>query len=76
MSDAEVAKQLLDYFERSPAAMDTLEGIARWRMIDPGGGSGELQQIRDVLMSLVRNGSIETFLVNDTHYYRLAKRKR
>ena len=30
----ELAKQVLDYFLRNPHAADTLEGVARWRLLD------------------------------------------
>jgi hypothetical protein len=29
-----VARQIVSYFLRSPRAVDTLEGIARWRLLD------------------------------------------
>jgi len=32
--DLEVAKQILRYFERNPEAADTLEGVARWRLLE------------------------------------------
>ena len=30
----EVATQILHYFERNPEAADSLEGIARWRLLE------------------------------------------
>lgn len=32
--ELEVAKEILSYFLRNPQAVDDLEGIARWRLLD------------------------------------------
>ena len=32
--EASVAKQIISYFLRNPKAADTLEGIARWRLLE------------------------------------------
>jgi hypothetical protein len=32
--DQEMARQILNYFVRNPQAADTLEGVARWRLMD------------------------------------------
>ena len=32
--DPEIARQVLGYFMRNPQAADTLEGIARWRLLE------------------------------------------
>lgn len=32
--DLEVAQQILRYFRRNPNAADTVEGVARWRLLD------------------------------------------
>jgi hypothetical protein len=29
-----IVKQILSYFERNPEAVDSLEGIARWRLLE------------------------------------------
>jgi hypothetical protein len=33
-SDPVVTRQVLSYFVRNPQAMDSLEGVARWRLLD------------------------------------------
>jgi hypothetical protein len=33
-SEPEIARQVLSYFVRNPRAADTLEGIARWRLLE------------------------------------------
>lgn len=33
-SDSVVTRQVLSYFVRNPQAMDSLEGVARWRLLD------------------------------------------
>jgi hypothetical protein len=33
-TDPQVAKEILEYFVRNPQAADSLEGIARWRLLD------------------------------------------
>jgi len=33
-SDAEIAKEILNYFLRNPEAADSLTGIARWRLME------------------------------------------
>ncbi len=33
-SEVKIAKDILKYFLRNPAATDDLEGIARWRLLD------------------------------------------
>jgi hypothetical protein len=33
-AEPEIAKQVLSYFVRNPQAADTLEGIARWRLLE------------------------------------------
>jgi hypothetical protein len=34
VDEASVAKQIVSYFLRNPKAADTLEGIARWRLLE------------------------------------------
>jgi hypothetical protein len=33
-SDCQVTRQVLTYFVRNPLAADSLEGVARWRLMD------------------------------------------
>lgn len=33
-TETEIVKQVLSYFVRNPKAADTLEGVARWRLLD------------------------------------------
>lgn len=33
-TDLDVAKQILRYFYRNPQAADTVEGVARWRLLE------------------------------------------
>jgi hypothetical protein len=33
-TDLDVAKQILRYFYRNPKAADTVEGVARWRLLE------------------------------------------
>ena len=33
-SGADVVKEILNYFVRNPDATDTLEGVARWRLLE------------------------------------------
>jgi len=33
-SDAEIAREILNYFLRNPEAADSLTGIARWRLME------------------------------------------
>jgi hypothetical protein len=32
--DGEIVKQILSYFVRNPQAVDSVEGIARWRLLE------------------------------------------
>ena len=53
--DTDVAKQILRYFSRNPEATDTLEGVARWRLLDETIQSN-LETVMRVMAWLVSEG--------------------
>jgi hypothetical protein len=48
-------KEVLGYFLRNPQAADTLEGVARWRLMDER-IHGSVQETAEVLAWLVTEG--------------------
>jgi hypothetical protein len=58
----QAANEILSYFVRNPKAADTLEGIARWRLVDEV-IHRKLQETRSALAWLVESGFI---LVNSS----------
>jgi hypothetical protein len=54
----EKAKEVLDYFVRNPQAADTLEGIARWRLLREAVQRG-IQETAEALEWLVAEGFLK-----------------
>jgi hypothetical protein len=59
--DQKVVREVLSYFVRNPQAADSLEGIARWRLLDEI-VTRSVEQTRSALSWLVDNGylSVQT----------------
>jgi len=53
--EAQVAREILNYFLRKPFAVDNLEGIARWRLMDES-IHRSLEETRQALSWLVKHG--------------------
>jgi len=51
----EKAKEILDYFVRNPEAADTLEGVARWRLMEER-VHRNVEEVNQVLGWLVAEG--------------------
>jgi len=51
------AKEILSYFMRNPRAADTLEGIARWRLLDEV-VHRKVEETRRALSWLVKRGFV------------------
>ena len=56
--ELEIVKQILNYFVRNPKAADTLEGIARWRLLEEQ-VHRSFQQTESALTWLVAKGFLE-----------------
>ena len=54
-ADREIAQEILRYFARNPGAADTMEGIARFRLLDERIYSS-LEQVTRALALLVAEG--------------------
>jgi hypothetical protein len=54
----QIAKQVLSYFIRNPKAMDSLEGIARWRLLQER-IHGTVQETNVALTWLVKEGYLD-----------------
>lgn len=65
-------KQILNYFLRNSKAADTLEGIARWRLLEEQ-VHRSLQQTESALAWLVEQGFLEEVeTVGSSRIFRLA----
>ncbi len=70
-----VAAQILHYFANNPEAADTLEGIARWRLLEEQIQRG-LQETQQALEWLVANDFLlEESRVSSGKLYRLNQEK-
>ena len=54
----EIVREILDYFLRNPKAADTVEGVARWRLLEEH-VRRSLQQTEMALAWLVAQGFLE-----------------
>jgi len=54
-SDLDVARDVLRYFVRNPEAADTVEGVARWRLLDEK-IYRDLEQVTRAMAWLVAQG--------------------
>lgn len=59
-AETKVVKQVLSYFLRNPRAADSLEGIARWRLLEEQ-IENSLRKTEAALDWLVREGYLEEF---------------
>jgi len=59
------AKEILDYFLRNPQATDSLEGIARWRLLEER-VHRNVEEINEALGWLVAEGYLLRELVRDS----------
>jgi hypothetical protein len=57
-ADAAIVKQVLSYFMRNPKAADTLEGVARWRLLEEQ-IQNSIAQTEAALEWLVAQGLLE-----------------
>ena len=75
-SEVKIAKDILEYFLRNPAATDDLEGIAGWRLLD-GKVHHSLRETNQALDWLVGKGLLlaESRSVSGT-LFRLNNQKR
>ena len=70
--ELEIVKQILNYFVRNPKAADTLEGIARWRLLEEQ-VHRSFQQTESALTWLVAQGFLEEVeTVGSSQIFRLA----
>ena len=56
-NDLDLAQEVLRYFKRNPEAADTLEGVARWRLLDQRIYS-TVEQVTRALALLVSRGLV------------------
>ena len=70
--ELEIVKQILNYFLRNSKAADTLEGIARWRLLEEQ-VHRSFQQTESALAWLVEQGFLEEVeTVGSSRIFRLA----
>jgi len=70
-AEPEIARQVLNYFVRNPRAADTLEGIARWRLLEEQ-LQNSLRQTDAAITWLVEQGYLEVVQpVSSVRLYRL-----
>ena len=70
-AEPEIAKHVLSYFVRNPRAADTLEGIARWRLLEEQ-LQNSLRQTDAAITWLVEQGYLEVVQpVSSVRLYRL-----
>jgi hypothetical protein len=70
--ELEIVKQILNYFLRNSKAADTLEGIARWRLLEEQ-VHRSFQQTESALTWLVQQGFLEEVeTVGSSRIFRLA----
>ena len=60
--DETVVREVLNYFLRNPQAVDSLEGIALWRLLDEGVGR-KVEETRKALEWLVRQKYLSKTMV-------------
>ena len=71
--DLDVARDVLRYFVRNPEAADTVEGVARWRLLDEK-IYRSLQQVARAMAWLVAQGLlVEDHLPSSRTAFRLNK---
>jgi hypothetical protein len=71
--DLDVARDVLRYFVRNPDAADTVEGVARWRLLDEK-IYRSLQQVTQAMAWLVAQGLlVEDHLPSSRTAFRLNK---
>jgi len=74
--DLDVARDVLRYFVRNPEAADTVEGVARWRLLDEQ-IYRNLQQVARAIAWLVAQGLlVEDHLPSSRTAFRLNKTAR
>jgi hypothetical protein len=74
--ELEIVKQILNYFLRNSKAADTLEGIARWRLLEEQ-VHRSFQQTESALAWLVKQGFLEEAeTVGSSRIFRLAPQGR
>lgn len=68
-----MSEMILNYLRRHPGAGDTLEGITGW-WLEMSRMEANVEEVTDVLNSLVKEGSIVTHKVKDgSTFYKSAK---
>jgi hypothetical protein len=66
----DIEKMILDYLEQNPDAVDTVEGISKYRQLRNAGITSA--DISYTLEKLIKKGLLQTFLKTDgKHYYKL-----
>lgn len=56
--DRELARDIIRYYLRNPRALDTLEGIARWRLLDER-IHRTIREVREATSWLIERGLLE-----------------
>ena len=73
---APAARQILSYFVRNPSAADSLEGIAKWRLLEEAIYRNVLET-KEALEWLVQEGFlVETAQPHSGHTFRLNAERR
>jgi hypothetical protein len=60
-----LAKQILKYFLRNPAAVDSFEGVVRWRLLDEAVYHA-VDEVGEALEWLVREGYLQVSVTKGT----------
>jgi len=75
-NEERVAREILEYFLRNPQSADSLEGVARWRLLDET-IHRTLAETRDALDRLVAEGYLRRVSVPGSgHIYSLGPRNK
>lgn len=75
-TERELAREILGYFLRNPRAADTLEGVARWRLIEETIHRG-VEETKGALAWLVSQGFLQdTSTVGSGRVFYLNMKKR
>lgn len=73
--DLDCARDILRYFTRNPQATDTVEGVARWRLLDERVYT-DLRRVRRAIEWLVSNRLlVQESVTGSRSFFRLNKRE-
>ena len=65
----EIAAGILTYLKQHPAAADTLEGIAKWWLLQPARGQ-HVKTVEEVLHELEERSLVESIISRGKRLYR------